>query len=53
MGTFLSNNAGTILTGIVLIVIVTAVIFKIRKDKDKKGDKCANCPYECGIKREI
>ena len=45
MFVFLSNNIGTILTGLVLLVIITAVILKIRKDK--KGNKCAGCPCGC------
>jgi hypothetical protein len=43
---FLSNNAGTILTGLVLLGVVAAVIVKIFRDK-KKG-KCAGCSCDCG-----
>jgi len=43
---FLSNNAGTILTGLVLLVIVTAIIIKICRDKKKGG--CAGCACDCG-----
>jgi len=50
MGAFLSNNIGTILTGLVLIVVVTAVILNIYWDKKKKpAGKCAGCPCGCGI----
>jgi len=43
---FLSNNAGTILTGLVLLGIVAAVIVKIFRDKKKGG--CAGCSRDCG-----
>ncbi|MCL1865032.1 MAG: FeoB-associated Cys-rich membrane protein [Spirochaetes bacterium] len=46
MFTFLSNNGGTIITGLVLLVIVTLVIIKIYRDK-KKG-RCAGCSCDCG-----
>jgi hypothetical protein len=41
----LLNNIGTIVVALVLLVIITAIIFKIRKDK--KGNKCAGCPCGC------
>jgi hypothetical protein len=45
MGAFISNNIGTILTALVLLVIVTAVTIKICRDKKKGG--CAGCPCGC------
>jgi len=42
----ISNNLGTILTGLVLLAIVAAAILKIRRDKKK--NKCAGCPCGCG-----
>ena len=42
MFAFLLNNAGTILTGLVLLGIVAAIILKISRNK-KNG--CADCPY--------
>ena len=47
MVTFLSNNAGTILTGLVLLGIVTAIILKMRRDKKK--NKCAGCSCGCAV----
>ena len=41
----LIDNMGTIAVALVLLVIVTAVILKIRKDK--KANKCAGCPCGC------
>jgi len=50
MAIFLSNNMGTILTGLVLLVIVAAIILNIYWDKKKKSEgKCAGCPCGCGI----
>jgi len=43
---FLSDNAGTILTGLVLLIIVVAIIIKICRDKKKGG--CAGCSCDCG-----
>ena len=42
---FLAENRGTILTGLVLLGIVTAIILKIRRDI-KKG-KAAGCRASC------
>jgi len=47
MFAFISDNIGTILTGLVLLVIVTAVILKIHWDKRK--NKCAGCSCGCEI----
>jgi hypothetical protein len=50
--TFLTENIGTILTGLVLLGIVAAVILKIIRDKKKNASigsaKCAGCPCGCG-----
>ena len=47
---FLKENVGTILTGLVLIGIVTIIIIKIQKDRKNKTcfgchtpDCCASC----------
>jgi hypothetical protein len=45
MFVFLSNNIGTIVVALALLVIVTAVILNIRRDK--KRNKCAGCPCGC------
>jgi len=50
MFAFLSNNIGTILTGLILLVIITAVILKIRRDK--KANRCASCPCGCAASGE-
>jgi len=50
MFTFLSNNIGTIITGLVLLVIIAAVIIKIRRDKKKNNSACAGCPCGCGVR---
>jgi len=47
MFVFISNNIGTILTGLVLCGIVTAVILKIRSDKKKNNSACACCSCGC------
>jgi len=47
----LLNYSGTILTGLVLLVIVAAVILKIRRDRKK--NRCAGCPCGCGSSDEI
>jgi ferrous iron transport protein B len=39
-------ETGTILTVLVLLLIVAAIILKIRRDKKRKG-ACANCPCAC------
>ncbi|MCL2066457.1 MAG: FeoB-associated Cys-rich membrane protein [Treponema sp.] len=43
--TFLTENIGTILTGLVLLGIVSAIILKIRRDRKK--NKCAGCSFNC------
>jgi hypothetical protein len=43
---FLSNNAGTIITGLVLLIIVVMIVVKIYRDKKKGG--CAGCSCDCG-----
>jgi hypothetical protein len=45
----MSDNIGTILTALVLLVIVTAVIIKIYRDKKKNNSEgvCAGCPCGC------
>ena len=55
---FLAGNIGTILTGIVLLGIIAAVIFTIRRDKKKGG--CVGCngcscktPEECKMNNTI
>jgi cbb3-type cytochrome oxidase subunit 3 len=50
MFAFLSNNMGTVLTVLVLLVIVTAVILKIYRDRKKTNSAgaCAGCPCGCG-----
>ncbi|MDR0293758.1 MAG: FeoB-associated Cys-rich membrane protein [Oscillospiraceae bacterium] len=40
------QNIGTIVIGLVLAGIVTAIILKIVRDKQK--GKCAGCGYRCG-----
>jgi hypothetical protein len=45
MFTFLTENIGTVLTGLVLLVIIAAVIMNIRWNRKK--NKCAGCPYCC------
>lgn len=42
---FLSNNAGTILTGLILLAIVTAIIVNLCR---KKKSGCACCCRCCG-----
>jgi hypothetical protein len=51
MFAFLSNNMGTILTILILLVIVTAAILKIFwvKKKTTPAGACANCPCSCGL----
>jgi len=49
---FLSNNMGTIITGLVLLVIVGAVIVKMRRDKKKNNSACASCPCGCGSRED-
>jgi hypothetical protein len=39
------DNAGTILTALVLLGIVAAIILKICRDRKK--NRCAGCPYIC------
>jgi hypothetical protein len=41
---------GTIFVALILLGIVTAVIFKIYRDKKKNNSAgaCARCPYKCG-----
>jgi hypothetical protein len=50
MFTFLSNNIGTILTGLVLLVIVAAIIMNIRWNRKKNNSAgiCAGCNGCCG-----
>jgi hypothetical protein len=42
---------GTIITGLVLLGIVTAIIVKVVRDKRK--NKCAGCPCECSNESKI
>jgi len=42
---FLSNNAGTIITGLVLLIIVTAIIANLCRNKKSGCDCCCSC---CG-----
>ncbi|MDR0303409.1 MAG: FeoB-associated Cys-rich membrane protein [Chitinispirillales bacterium] len=46
MTTFLTENIGTILTGLVLLVIVTAIVCNLVRNK--RNGKCA-CTCGCGI----
>jgi len=41
------EHAGTIITGLVLIGIVAAIIFSIRRSRRK--NKCEGCSCGCGI----
>lgn len=43
---FLSENLGTIITGIVIAGVITAVIFKMVKDR-KKGKSSCGCDCGC------
>jgi hypothetical protein len=40
---------GTIFTGLILLVIITAVILKIRKDRkaNNSAGTCTRCPCGC------
>ncbi|WP_461247452.1 hypothetical protein [Treponema sp. R6D11] len=55
MFVFLSNNLGTILTGISLLVIVTSIILNIcwekKKNKSAGTSACSGCP--CGCARRM
>jgi hypothetical protein len=49
MVAFISNNIGTIITGLALLVIITAVILVIYWDKKKNSaGACAGCSFGCG-----
>ncbi|WP_461246135.1 FeoB-associated Cys-rich membrane protein [Treponema sp. R6D11] len=53
MSNYLLNNAGTILTGLFLLAIVTTVTVKIVREKKRCTGICSGCSCDCGIKREI
>ncbi|WP_461255582.1 FeoB-associated Cys-rich membrane protein [Treponema sp. R80B11-R83G3] len=53
MSNYLLNNAGTILTGLFLLAIVTMVMVKIVREKKRCTGICSGCSCDCGVKREV
>jgi hypothetical protein len=46
MPEFITQNMGTIVTGLVVLAIAAAIVIKLIRDK-RKG-KCAGCNCGCG-----
>ena len=51
MISFLVDNWGSILVGLILIALVAGVVIKLRRDKKRGksscGCGCENCPSHC------
>ena len=49
MMTWISQNVGTILVILVLIAVVSAIIIRLRKDKQKGKSSCGNNCAHCAM----